>query len=125
MYRRSAQLFGGGAKDSGSVAEPRSSVDGGDRRGRLRCWRTTSQVQGNLTVEEKLYRDGRVSAFAVAKACALAGKRQLALHYLGIAFQRRESAMMALRAESGCSLQSLRDHASFRNLIARVGRSPI
>lgn len=81
----------------------------------------SGMFDGILAVQKRLLGNGRLSAYAIAETCALAGKRDEAIGYLQDAFDKRASAMVTLRIE--CSFKGLRDDPSFRDLIARVSRA--
>ena len=90
-------------------AEEQSFAAGGEPAMR----RTMAQKQ------EELYRQNRGGAYPVAAAYAKLDKKSEALHYLQIAFDRREMGMLSLKRDQ--DFATLQGDPAFRDLLAKVG----
>ena len=76
-----------------------------------------------LTLEEKLYSEGRFSPYDLAGTLAQLGRKQDALAYLQAAFRVHDPKFLDLRID--CHLDELRDEPKFRALLQRLGSPPI
>lgn len=79
-------------------------------------------LEETLRVQKSLNEQGAVSAYSLAVTSARLGNKNDALHYLKIAYDRRESPLLALKNES--SFQFLHDDPAFRDLAAHVNPPP-
>jgi hypothetical protein len=82
----------------------------------------TGMLSNMLAVQKRLYADGRLTAYEVARTEALIGDRAAALSYLGIALQRNESELVFLRVD--LPFESLHNLAEFRRLLSKAGLPP-
>ena len=76
-------------------------------------------LQEMLQMQKRLRAENRISSYQLASTSALLGDRQDAMNYLQAAYQAREGDLLELRNDQ--TLRSLRQDASFRDLIGKVG----
>ena len=70
-----------------------------------------------LAVQKKFYLQGVLPAYPLAQSYSQLGENQEALKYLREAYEKRDSTMVFLNVDH--SFDSLRENASFRDLLAR------
>jgi len=75
--------------------------------------------EGKLAVQQKLYAQGKVSAYSLAQAYALLGNNAEALRYLQISRGAHESVIVAL--DRDVVLRGLHQDPEYKKLVAEVG----
>jgi tetratricopeptide (TPR) repeat protein len=98
--------------DSSEVAITQAAENGfaaGGKRGML---------QGMRSVEEKLYRQGKIPPSILAQTCALMDDQPHALQYLKAAYDEHEDAVLAV--ENYTAFNSLHGEPAYRDLISKL-----
>ena len=89
----------------------------------LRSGGGQSMFKSILQAQKRLYAEGTLPAYSLAQTCALLDEKQAAFEYLQRAFDRRESALLALRIDF--KLLSLQNEPSCNELLKKVGLPPL
>jgi DNA-binding winged helix-turn-helix (wHTH) protein/tetratricopeptide (TPR) repeat protein len=84
---------------------------------------TIGMLQSMLAAQTKLYDEGRLSAFQMARTEALLGDRTAALSYLRTSLHRNESDVAILRVD--LALKGLHSMPEFQQLVADAGLPPL
>ncbi len=80
-------------------------------------------LENILQQQKKLYAEGQLSPYFVARTSALLGQREEALRYLQDSYRQHDSSFLSLRADE--ALASLRSDPSFQKLVAQVDLPPL
>lgn len=107
--KKTAALLHDADSLSGAETEEKSFASGGE----------PALLQTMLQIEKKRFQENRGSAYAVASACATLGRKQEALQYLQMAYDRHDNSIVFLKLDP--TFRSLRDETAYRDLLARVG----
>ena len=75
-------------------------------------------LQGMRSVEEKLYRQGKIPPSILAQTCALMDDQPHALQYLKAAYDEHEDAVLAV--ENYTAFNSLHGEPAYRDLISKL-----
>lgn len=116
-YVSEAQKTAELSQDAGALAVAEAAQRG------LQTGGGAAMFKSVLQVEKKLYSGGTAQAYSLAQTCALMGEKQLAFDYLQRAFERRESAMLALRIDF--QLRTLHSDPQYGELLKKVGLPPL
>jgi tetratricopeptide (TPR) repeat protein len=73
--------------------------------------------------QEKLYAQGEVPAYDLARTCALLGRNEDAMRYLKAEFDQHDPRIVSIRIDY--ALRGLHNDPAFINLIARIGLPPL
>lgn len=106
--KRSAEL----RLDEAALAIANVRIEGFSAGGLSSMWERA------LPVQKEYFERGLGSAYSLAEACAALGKKQEAIGYLRMAFDRRESGMLRLRDDEIWG--PLRGDAGFEELATKV-----
>jgi len=82
-----------------------------------------SMLEGQLQILKRYYDQGLIPGYRLAQICALAGKSLEAVHYLQDAFTKHDSTIIDIKSDP--TLRSLRNDPAFRDLVLRIGLSPL
>ena len=82
-----------------------------------------AMLTNTLKIEEKLYRQRKLSPFLLAVACARLGQQQDALYYLQAAYHEHDPAFLTIRVNQ--SLAPLHDDPTYRKLLMESGLPPL
>jgi Tfp pilus assembly protein PilF len=80
-------------------------------------------LEAILAEQKKLYDRGLIPAYLLAATSARLGRNSEALDYLRVSYEKHESEMVSLRADS--SLTSLHGDPAYTDLLAKVGFPPL
>jgi tetratricopeptide (TPR) repeat protein len=81
-------------------------------------------LEAMLQAQKKFYERGQISAVEVAITYARLGRRQEALDYLKIAYEKHEEALAGIRS-SIVLREALRDTPPYRDLLVKLGLEPL
>jgi len=102
--------------DAQELATVKAAERGFSRRG------YSGMLEATLECQNALYERGSLPAYSLALTYARLGNKPEALRYLGIAFDQRESALLALSNEPSFAL--LHDERKYTDLLAQIRSSP-
>lgn len=83
---------------------------------------TTRMLHTMLVVQSKLYERGQFSPYLLAQTCASLGKKQEALRYLAIAYDKHDEHIIGVKGDP--ELASLKDEPAYQALVAKFNFSP-
>ncbi len=112
-YVSEALKTAGLSHNAGALAIAEAAQNG------LRSGGRQTMLGSILQVQKRLYAEGAVQAYSLAQTCALLDEKQAAFEYLHRAFDRRESALLALRIDF--KLRSLQNDPHYNELLKKVG----